>query len=153
MKQLFLVMILFTVISLQAQPFLSVAATTKGEGLSIGYLEPHSGIELSTGYNVHLYREDVPAIFNLSLGKRTLLSHQDKDNFTITPSIGYAVYSVKDFTNFEKDEVHGEIIQIRLIRPIYGLELGKDWYLGRLYINANYCNKSFFGIGMRVFIK
>lgn len=153
MKLLFWVMILFITSSLQAQPFLSISATTKGAGFSIGYLLGQPGIELNAGYNVHPTREDVPALFNLSVGKRILLSHQEKDNFTLTPSIGYAAYSVKDFTEFYKDETAGEIFQLKAAKPIYSLELGKDWYLGRVYVNANYCNAPFFGLGMRAFIK
>ena len=153
MKLLFWVMILFGLSSIQAQPFLSISATTKGAGFSIGYLLEQPGIELNAGYNVDPVKEAVPAIFNLSVGKRILLSHKEKDNFSLTPSIGYAAYSVKDFTEFYKDEVSGEILQVNTVKPIYGLELGKDWHLGRVYINANYCNAPFFGVGLRAFIK
>ncbi len=153
MKILFCVMILATAITSPAQPYLSIAATSKGAGFSIGYLASEPGIEINAGYNVHPTREDVPALFNLSVGKRILLSNKEKDNFSITPTIGYASYSVKDFSSFYKDEVDGEIKQVNAVKPIYTLELGKDWYLGRVYINANYCDKPFFGIGMRAFIK
>lgn len=153
MKLLLCVMAFATAIASPAQPFLSIAATSKGAGFSIGYLASQSGIELNAGYNVHPTSEDVPALFNLSVGKRMLLSHQEKDNFSITPSIGYAAYSVKDFTEFYKDEMSGEILQVKAVKPIYSLELGKDWHLGRVFVNANYCDKAFFGIGLRAFIK
>ena len=146
-------MLLAIAITSLAQPFLSIAATSKGAGFSIGYLASQSGIELNAGYNVHPFTEDVPTLFNLSVGKHILLSNKENNNFNLTPSIGYAAYSVKDLTEFYKDEAAGEIIQLKATKAIYSLELGKDWHLGRVYVNANYCDKAFFGIGMRAFIK
>lgn len=153
MKQIFYILSLFTVISLKAQPFLSVTATTKGAGLSAGYLEARSGMELSTGYHVPVIRADWPRIFNISLGNRILISRKEKDNFNITPSIGYAVYSIKDLSVYENGKETDGIVQVKEIRAIYGLELGKDLRLGRIYVSAKYCKKAFWGIGMRAFIK
>lgn len=153
MKQIFLVISVFTVISLKAQPYLSVTATTKGVGLSAGYLEKRSGIELNTGYHVPVIKADLPWIFNISLGTRILISHREKDNFNVTPSIGYAVYSIKDQSAYESGKETGANMRVRETRAIYGLELGKDLHLGRIYVSARYCDKAFWGIGMRAFIK
>lgn len=153
MKKLLVSIGLFTVIAAKAQPFASFTTNTKNVGLSIGYLEEQSGIEVSTGYHVPVLRTDRPWIFDLSLGKRILLSQNEKDNFSITPSIGYAQYSIKDFSAYDNEKEGGDIKQIKEIRPVYKLELGKDWHLGRLYISANYCKSPFLGIGIRAFIK
>lgn len=153
MKKLFLSIGLFSVVATKAQTFVSFTTTTKNAGLSIGYLEEASGIELSTGYNVPVLRNDRPWLFSLTLGKRVLLSQNETDNFSITPSIGYALYSVKDFSAYENDKEGGDIKQVKEIRPFYKLELGKDWYLGRLFISANYCKRPFYGVGIRAFIK
>jgi len=152
MKHLFLMMSLFIAFSLKAQPFLSMTGTTKGVGFSIGFLDQQSGIEFSSGYHVPVLRADLPWLFNISVGKRILLSHKEEDNFTITPSIGYADYSVKDFSQYEEEGEH-PIVKIKEIRAIYKIELGKDWHLGRVYITANYCKNVFWGVGLRAFIK
>ncbi|MEO5889852.1 MAG: hypothetical protein ABIQ31_06335 [Ferruginibacter sp.] len=153
MKHLFLAFGILSAVSLQAQPFLSVAGTTKGAGFALGYLDSESGIEFNLGYNVPILRADRPRLLDFSVGKKFLLSHKDEDNISLTSSVGYALYSVKDFSAYELDKEYGAIIQIKKIKAIFGLELGKDWYLGRLYVSGHYCGNPFLSIGMRAFLK
>ncbi|MEP7142546.1 MAG: hypothetical protein ABI707_06735 [Ferruginibacter sp.] len=153
MRQSFILIILLVSKSLQAQPFLSIKGTTEGAGTSIGYLESVSGIGITAGYNIPVLKTSLPAILYISMGKQFLLSHREKDNLSLTLSIGYAHYSVKDFSNYDKDYEHGEIIQIKKVKPIYGLELGKDWYLGRLFLSADYCGGAIFGAGVKGYFR
>lgn len=148
---MFLLVILFSSLIINAQPFLSIAATSKGAGLSVGYLDDRTGTEFSAGYNTHFIKADVPALFYFCLGKKMVLSPDEINNYSLTTSIGYAFYSAKDFSNYEKD--YGAVIQVKKTKPWFGLELGKDSHLGRLYLCANYCSNTFYGAGLRVFIK
>ncbi|CAN5376017.1 hypothetical protein BH11BAC3_BH11BAC3_19060 [soil metagenome] len=153
MKQLLLLACLLAATLIKAQPFLSFSTTTNGIGLSAGFLEPQSGIEIATGYNMPVLSATKPHLFIMQAGKRILLTQNEEDNFTITPTIGYANYTMKDLSNYYGKEATGTREKIKQIKAIVGLELGKDWYLGRLFINANYCGTAFYGLGIRAFIK
>ncbi len=153
MKHLLLLAGLLAATLIKAQPYLSFSTTTNGIGLSVGFLEPQSGIEVSTGYNMPVLSATKAHLFIFSAGKRILLTQHEEDNFTFTPSLGYANYTMKDLSNDQKKGSTGAIKDVKGIKAIIGFELGKDWYLGRLFINANYCGKAFYGVGIRAFIK
>lgn len=153
MKQLLFLVGLLTGTLSNAQPFLSFSTTTNGIGLLVGFLEPQSGIEIATGYNMPLLSATKPHLFIIQAGKRILLTQNEEDNFTLTPTIGYADYSLKDLSNYDGKSGKSNIDKVKAIKAMVGLELGKDWYLGRLFINANYCGTTFYGIGLRAFIK
>lgn len=127
------------------QVFIGMSATTKGAGVQLGYLST-DGIEISTGYKVPLISATNPSVFNLSLGKQILLTHDDEDNYSITPSAGIASVSYKVI---DKDVV----TKVSKITAIYGIEIGKDAYLGRVFIAANYAQQFYFSIGIKAFIK
>lgn len=148
MKKLLLCLLLFASINLVAQPYLSLQATDIGAGLHVGYLK--SGIEISAGYNVPFLKTVNPQIFDLSLGKQFLITNYVQDNLTLTLSPGIAYTTKKDFTEYNKC---GEIITQSGFNPIFKTELGKDFNIGRLFINANYCTGFYFGLGMRVFFE
>ncbi len=135
---------------ISAQPYVSISANTKGFGMSAGYLSA-SNLDLSIGYDVPFRKADVPSIFYAKTGYQILLSNYDENNFSLTPSLGIANYKVKDFSHWDNEG--GSVKDINEIKPIYGLELAKDWNAGRLFISANYCGNVYGSIGIRAFIK
>jgi hypothetical protein len=153
MQRLFISIILFVSGSIQAQPYLSFKGTTKGAGPSIGYLEKNSGIEFNAGYNVPVLKTGLPTILNISLGKQVLLTHKEKDNLSFIFSVGCAHYSISDFSNYDKSGGREDIVQIKKIKPICGVELGKDWYLGCLFLSVSYCDGAILGVGLKGYIR
>jgi hypothetical protein len=146
-------MAMMCAINLQSQPFVSATSSTIGQRFSIGWLGRKSGIEINTGYSIPLLRADLPRIFNFSVGKKLVLSHGNDQSLNLTPGIGLAHYSAEDFSAYEKDQVYGIIAEVNGFRPVYTLELGKDWNIGRLFLSGGYCKKGFAGIGIRAFFK
>lgn len=132
------------------QPFAGLGLTNKGVNFQAGALI--SGIEITAAAKRPYSRNDIPLIYSLSVGKQILLTDNQEDNYSITPSIGYANYRIKDFTAYDKDPTGATgPVQISTFTPIYGLELGKDSYMGRVFISANYCKGLYFGMGIKIF--
>jgi len=140
---------LFVIMSLSAtaQPFLGLGLNNRGGSIQLGILA--QGIEITAAYKTPFSRTDVPSVASLSIGKQILLSNKEDDNYSITPAIGFASYRMKDFTKY--DQGSDEIIQVSEFKPIYGIEVGKDSYMGRVFISASYCKSAWFGIGVKVF--
>lgn len=145
MKKLLLSVCILITINTYSQPFASFESTTKGFGINLGF-QSNEGVQVAGGFNVSITRADVADIYYGSVGYNILLSHKDEDNFSITPTIGPAFYSKEVFdANYNGKTEKG-------FKPIFGLELGKDWYDGRLFILANRCDKFYYGIGIKYFI-
>lgn len=130
-----------------SQGYLSFNYSSNGTGVRLGYL---NDVQISLGYQTPLLSAENANIADLSVGKRILLTNNDEDNFSVTPTVGVGFISYKDFTKYDQG---GEIESVKKVVPVYGLELGKDWYIGRLFIHANYANKFYYGIGIRAFFK
>lgn len=138
-------MCILITVNTYSQPFASFEGTTKGFGMTIG-TQTMDGIQLAIGYNVSIIKADVPDLFFGNVGYNILLTRHDQDNFSLTPTIGAAHSTVKVF------DVKDNYITVKGIKPIYGLELGKDWHMGRLFVSANYCGIAYYGIGIKAFI-
>lgn len=139
-----MVCILITV-NTYSQPFASFEGTTKGFAMTIGVQTPE-GIQIAGGYNVSITKADVPDLFYGNVGYNILLTRNDEDNFSLTPTIGAAHSSVQVF------DAKDNSTTVKGIKPIFGLELGKDWNMGRLFVSANYCGRAYYGIGIKAFI-
>jgi hypothetical protein len=138
---------LSTAIAAVAQPFLGLALNDKGGTVQLGVLA--NGIDITAAYKTPFTKNDVAKIASLSIGKQLLLSHKEEDNYTITASFGFANYRVKDFTKY--DAGSDDITQVNELHPMYGLEVGKDSYMGRVFISASYCKGMTYGIGIKMF--
>jgi len=132
----------------KSQVYLGISGTNKGTSQTIGWLSD-IGIDLNVNYKSSLLKADVARILSFNIGKRIELS---QNNFNVTPYIGIANYRNKDFRAYDIDRKN-EVIQINETGLIYRLELGKDWYMGRLYIEGTYCNGFYFGAGIKAFIQ
>ena len=133
-----------------AQPFLGLGVTNQGANFHLGVLA--GSIEITAGYKMPFNSNDVAKIASLQIGKQILLSNNDQDNYSITPSIGYANYRVQDFAAYNNDPSGktGPSL-ISEFRPIAGVEVGKDSYMGRVFVSANYCKGMYYGIGIKMF--
>ena len=89
-------------------------------------------------------------VLSFQIGKQLLLTHNESDNLSLTPSIGYGWRKWKDFTEWDKG---GEIIQMSDFKPVYQAELMKQWYCGGLLVNYAYCGVNYFTIGFKFFTK
>jgi hypothetical protein len=150
MKQIKFSVLLLLISSIAgAQTFIGLSAGSNGAGVSVGYLSA-PGIEVSAGYSMPLISAEKPHVFYAAIGKQLLLTQNEEDNFSITPSVGIAHSSRKDFTEYDKG---GPILTIENTKPLYSIEIGKDWYHGRLFVSGSYCGVFSVSVGMRAFIK
>ncbi|MEO7535860.1 MAG: hypothetical protein ABIU30_18510 [Ferruginibacter sp.] len=150
MKKLFLSVALLITANAFAQPFIGIGATNRGANLQAGILAEK--VELTFAAKIPFTRVDIPTVLSLTAGKQFLLSNKDEDNYSLTTSLGIASHTIKDFTKYNADETGASpIITVNTIRIIYGLEIGKDSYLGRFYVAANYCHGFYYGVGIRIF--
>ena len=111
---------------------------------------------------------DKPNVLSITIGKQILITNYEEDNYSITPTIGYGYLKWKDFSKYDaavyptRDTsaiprggplpiVDDEIMEITALRPVFGIEVAKDSYMGRIGLTANWCKEFYFGINMRVF--
>lgn len=127
------------------QPYVQLQAGGKNIGLSFGVVS--SNVLIDLGYTIPYNATDKPKIASLSIGRVIFLTNNDEDNFSVTPAIGFAYLSYKDFNK----NIDG--INVNEFKPIYKIELAKDWYHGRLFVAANYAKDLFFTVGIKAFIK
>jgi len=149
-KIILIIVMCFIYITSFAQPYIGMLATNKGVGFQIGVLSESGGLELSAASNMPLLSNTTPTILSINIGKQFLLTKNDDDNYSITPSVGFSSYNYKNFTEYDKIP-RGDIIQVSEIKPIYRIEIGKDSYLGRVFVSANYCKGFYYGVGMKFF--
>ena len=147
-KLLAVILIISLNVPLQAQKQLYIGGSfmSNGAGLNVGVKKSNAVLEV--GYNNPLTRSDVATLVYSKIGVELNLTRKEQDNLTLTPFIGVSGYFLDDFSKYDND---GSITRIKTVKPYYSLELGKDWYMGRLFVNAGYCGGSFFGVGMKVF--
>jgi hypothetical protein len=139
-------MLLISILSF-SQAFIGIATTNKGFGLHAGVLA--ESVEIKASYQ-HPYHHQA-AIASFTIGNQFLLTHDEKDNYSVTPSIGYARHSREDLSDYKNG---GEkITQVVEFHPIFGLEAGKDCFLGRYFVTANYSKGAYFGAGIRAYLR
>lgn len=139
-------MCILITVNTYSQPFASFEGTTKGVAMTLGY-QSYSGLQIAGGYNVPFTNSTHATLVYANVGYNYILDNEDQDNFSLTPTIGIAHSSVQVF------DTRDNPITIVSVRPIYGMEFGKDWHMGRLFVSANYCQKFYYGIGIKAFFK
>jgi hypothetical protein len=168
-KNTLLLLCVISGVTLSAQPFIKFAATNKGFETSIGALSKDGGIESTLSYKFSMIQADKPSILSIAVGKQILISGYDENNYSITPTIGYGYLHWKDFSKYDAAEcpppnslppgtsagplpiVDDAIIEMKAYKPVFGVEVGKDSYMGRVGLTANWCNEFYFGINLRIF--
>lgn len=129
------------------QGYIGIGATNNGVQVSAGVLADNVDVQLK--YQLPLFSLEVPKVMSFTIGRMILLSNNDADNFSITPSVGYAYLKSKDFTLYDREN---KIITVEALKPVLGVEIGKDWWMGRVSVNYTYCNANYLGVSMRCFI-
>ncbi|MBC7509798.1 MAG: hypothetical protein H7320_13780 [Ferruginibacter sp.] len=146
MKYFFSFMLcIILMLRVQAQPAAAIEYNLHTAGISIGYLVDDR-LELTTGFNTKLFSYNT--ILYASAGYKILFSHKDDDNFNLTPSIGIGKYFLQLYD--AKDQLLEDSKNNKLFLR---LEAGKDWYMGRLFISANYCAVWYCSVGIKAFIQ
>lgn len=127
-----------------AQPYIGLNVSTHGVGAETGFITA-KGLQMALGGSVPLIKSDVPRILYLTAGQKINVGE-----YNVTPSAGIGYYSVKDFSEYDKG---GSVITLSGYKPFYNLELGRDWYKGRLFVFSNYGYKFSAGVGIKVLFK
>jgi len=132
--------------NLFSQPYLGLGLGNKGMNYQLGMID--ESMDFKIDYKMPMSRNDVAKILSFQIGKRFLLTHNESDNLSLTTSIGYGWRKWKDFTEWDKG---GEVILASDFKPVYQIELMKQWYCGGLLINYAYCGLNYFTIGFKFF--
>lgn len=149
MRYLLGLLLIITTVSGLSQGYVSLGATNKGAQFSAGVLA--NNVDINIRYQLPLVSTEIPKILSFNVGHRILLSNYETDNFSITPSIGYAYLKNKDFSLYGTS-IEDKIIVVEQFKPVFNLEIGKDWYMGRLSFNYTYCNDNYYGISFKCFL-
>ena len=143
MKKLITIAILilsFNAIS-QTNPFVGISVNNMGFSLQ-GGVRVKNAVGL-IGYSKPLTSAVNPTLFFGKIGYEFNLTPILKDGFNLTPLVGISSYTFDDV--IKEQTVKG-------IAPIYSLELGKDFFNGRIFVTGNYCRIFFAGGGFKIFI-
>ena len=143
---LFLLAILFS-FKTHAQ-YVGIGGGNKGVTFNAGILA--DGIQIEASYRTPFLSNEKPTVMSLTIGREILLSNYEEDNFSVTPFIGGASLKYKDFSEYNYPPY--KIISISEIKPMYGIELGKDWHVGRLFVSANHCGSISYTVGIKTFL-
>ena len=125
----------------QIKPFVGVSAHSKGYSLQVG-AKAENKVAL-IGYSKPLTSAVNPTLFFGKVGYEFNLTPEREDGYNLTPLVGISHYTYEDLI---KEQT------IKGIAPIYSLELGKDFFNGRLFTNINYSKVFYFGGGLKIFI-
>jgi hypothetical protein len=134
MKTIITAICLLIGITTQAQ-FFGIGFTNKGFNVNAGILA--GGFEINLQHD-HTIKSFQPSFTSLSLGSQILITHDEIDNISLTPSVGGAWIKRMDLTEYEKG---GQIVYISKPGITAALELGKDIHDGRLSIHSRYIDQ------------
>ena len=141
-----------------SQGYLSTSILNKGIAANIGFLTDKTDINF--GVQLPLTDKTIPTIYHIEVGRMINLTHNDGGNdYSITPSIGAALSNKKEVVpaNTFREE-YGKIFPYESLKTVtntsayYSLELGKDAYLGRVFLKTVYCGNIYYSVGMRLFL-
>lgn len=139
-----------------SQGYLGTSIMKNGFAGNIGYLADK--VDISFGLQFPLTDKTTPTIYSLSVGRMIDLSNYDEGNFSLTPAVGLSVLNKMEVVaaNTFSDK-YGKIFPYETlkndnsIKPYYSLELGKDAYLGRVFLKTVYSGNLYYSVGMRLF--
>jgi len=148
MKTLIITLLLILSTKSFSQPYFAIGLQNKGANLALGTIVNKFDIQLN--YKYPLSSAEEYKIISITIGKEINITNKDEDNYVLTPIIGAAWTTHQDFTQYDINPIYGPV-SINKISSVYGTEIGKDSYMGRLAIVLRYCGKMYYGITMRVF--
>jgi hypothetical protein len=143
MKKIITILILATAFNCtgQTKPFVGVSLHSIGYSLQVG-VKGENTVAL-IGYSKPLTSAVNPTLVFAKVGYEFNLTPKKEDGYNLTPLVGISSYTYEDV--IKEQTVKG-------IAPIYSLELGKDFFNGRLFTNVSYCKGLFIGAGFKIFI-
>lgn len=133
----------------KGQSNIGVGLTNNGAAVYAGYLVGNT--DISFAYSTPLFSTEKPTVMSLSVGRLLVLFDNDISRLALTPSIGISSVRYKDFSQYHIAPEY-KIIEVKEYKPIYGLELGYDKGMGRLFVSGNYSKNFCAAIGIKVFI-
>jgi hypothetical protein len=131
-----------------SQTYLGLGLQNKGANISVGTVVDK--VDLQLNYKYPLSSAEESKIISITIGWNLMITKFDEDNYLLTPFVGGAFQKYDDFTLYDINPIYGSV-SITKFRGIYGLELGKNIYKGRISIMSKYCDKMYYGIIMRAF--
>ena len=141
-KKMVLLFMLIISLNVSAQ-YAGISVINKGIGVNAGFTA--NKVNLQAALTFPLYNLENNNTYSLSTGYEINLTNDEKDNYTLTPSVGAALIKSRTWNKMDAVTVHSNI------KPMYGLELGKDAFMGRVFLQANYMDGLYYGVGMKVF--
>ena len=136
MVLLFMIIISFNVNAQHA----GVTVLNKGFGLDVGAVS--NNVMMEIGLVFPLIDLQNPNVYSLKGGYEIKFG----DNFNFTPIIGAALLKIRTWN------YNDAVVVYKVIKPMYGIELGKDAHIGQGFITAKFIDKTiYYGLGMKVF--
>ena len=134
-----------------AQPSIGMKMLNTGIGADIGFLFDNK-IDLQLATSPITGNNEAQRVTTITAGYRVLLTNNELNNYSITPSVGYGLYRTKDYTDYNNDPLgKGAVKQINLNYPAMNINFAKDIHKGQIYLQANYCKFFYYGAGFRVY--
>ena len=125
--------------------YAGVSVINKGIGVTAGILANKVNIQAALTFPImNLENSNT---YSLSAGYQLNITNDEEDNYSFTPSIGAALVKSRMWDSKAVMTVYEQI------KLVYGAELGKDAFMGRVFIHANYSDALYYGVGMKVFFK
>ena len=141
-KGVWLCLMLIISLNVNAQ-FAGVSLINKGMSVNAGILADKVAIQAALTFPItNLQNANT---YSLTAGYQLNLTNDDADNYSLTPFVGAALLRSRTWDAKDAMTVYQNI------KPMYGAELAKDAFMGRVFINANYSDALYYGIGMKVF--
>lgn len=130
-----------------SQGYLSTSVMKNGLAANIGFLSGKTDINF--GVQFPLTEITTPAIYHIEVGRMiNLTNHEEGNDYSITPSIGAAFLKRKEVVT----KPYEYLKTVSKTSAYYSLELGKDAYMGRVFLKTVYCGNIYYSVGMRLFL-
>lgn len=143
-----------------SQTFFSIEAGNR-MGFNVGHtFKNHIMFKGGILNPYQLSTDRISHITYVAAGYEIPLTHEEDNNFTLTPMAGVAHYHVGDFSKWfaggDPLEIDKTVLEtsIELGKKFYTYKPGPDWNLyGSYYLFATHAQTFYYGIGIRAFIK
>jgi hypothetical protein len=131
-----------------AQPYFGIGLQNKGFNMCTGILADK--IDAQINFKTPLTSAEESKQLSATIGRMILVSQNDDNNYSFTPSVGMAWLKSTDFTEYDLNPNKGPVDVIKF-KAVYALEIGKDAHIGRISLTARYVDRLYWGVNMRVF--
>jgi len=141
MKKLLAAAMLLIWVDCFSQANILIGVNNEGLRLGAGFVQEETGAGIALHHNFPLISSEKPNVTVLS----ALYEWRNEGGWNVTGLIGGAFHS---YTNAGKYLGYNNKTTLS-----YGIEIGKDWHMGRLFISSSYSGVLYIGGGMKVMFK